>query len=312
MDNNLKIPECCSEVVSFEANDAEYVISYENSPNAEASQVEIVIIVPEAKDIPNSITSLQTLSPPASPKPRGKQEVQSPPTSLRNPETLALSIKKNFIRKVLMILMTQMLISIVFVTITFIPGFGVKGFLKTRKYLMLIAMLLILISFVLILCKKEAVQKVPHNYILLFAFTSGLSYVLAYVASFTESFIVLITACLTLVIVLAAIVFACRMKAENSRMLAFLYQTIPLLVLLAIIGFVFPKLLIKTLISTAVVVVIAIHLTFSIHGLISTSDENYTVDDYVLAAIHIYMNIYIIFVKVITLLSLIFRPSTFQ
>lgn len=315
MENNLKIPECCSEVVSFEANERDYVISCEMVPNADVSQGEIIIIMPpEGKDVPHSILTVQSMSPLQSPKSPNSEPDEHPRSQeiTTTRDTIDLNIRKNFVRKVLAILMTQMLISVFLVGITYIPNLGIKNFLTTKKYVLLIAMLVILACFVTILCKKSIAQKVPQNYILLFTFTIALSYVLAFLASFTESFIVLISAALTLLIVLAAILSACRLRKNNSFIMTFLYQAIPVFVLLAVVGLSYPKFLVRTAISVAIVVVISVHLTISIHGLISNFEKIFKVDDYILAAMQIYTDVYLIFVKGLTILTCLFRPCSYQ
>jgi len=194
-------------------------------------------------------------------------------------------------------------LSSLIIGVTFTPNSKFRKFLHDEPYLAIVALMITIVSLLALVCKRNNLRKVPWNYILLFTFTCAISYDLAFIASFTGSAIVIIAAVMTLIIVFGATVYAWKSKDNFTRMGYFLYEIVPLCIGLLILGIIYPKMIITGLISAAIAFIFSIHLTFDIKRLIGKFEVKYTVDDYILAALDIYIDIYIIFVELFQLVQ---------
>lgn len=207
-----------------------------------------------------------------------------------------IDIRKSFVKKVLVILFIQLGITSLFIGATFVDSLGVRHFVKTNTPTLIFMALLSFGSLIIIMCKRNLSRKVPYNYLLLFFYTCGMSYLVASLAAFTSSQVVLFAGVATMVIVFAILIYALLSKSSInfSRMLIIIFVLICLLLLGT--GPLFTGKIQQIIFSLMITFLFGVYLAFSIKRLKDRYDELYSIDDYIIAALDIYINIVYIFV----------------
>jgi FtsH-binding integral membrane protein len=297
MDKNPKTPENTLELSTcpiefFQKRKAKP--SNTKNMHSDSTQADTQIAIEFKRDLPISTKNT------AEDLEQGPIPSSSSEDSKSQPEKVDDTIRRAFVRKVLLILTAQILVSAFMVGMTFFPNGVVKNFMLRNSYLAIISTVLGIILLIALVWKRENLQKVPRNYILLTIFTVCMSYSLAFLASFSNGAGVLIAAGLTFLIVVSALIYVSMSKKKNfSKLGLYLAQIIPLFFALPIIGYFFPGLVIRALIGAGIVTFLALHLTFEIVRVMGRCESKYSVDDYILAALDIYIDIYLIFLELL-------------
>jgi len=244
-----------------------------------------------------------------SPREKNKPNPTVPTTTTPQPNepvSVLPNLRINFMRKVFAILFIQLLISGVTVGLTFVPSLGVRHFMSTNLPVIIVMALMSIGALCILIFKRESCRKVPRNYMLLFSYTIGTSYVLGSLAAVTESNVVLYAGGATLVVVLAISVYACTAKRDlTSKGMGFttLFTT---MLILVIVGIVLRGHATGIALSGVVAFAFGIHLTFNIQKLTGKYEVQYSLDDYIIASLDIYVDIVQIFVAILNIFRKLF------
>ena len=214
----------------------------------------------------------------------------------------AKSIRRNFIRKVLVILACQFFSSMLMIILSIFVH-KINAFILDHLYLVIVACFLEISFFITLICFRPFCKKVPHNYIILFLFTFSMSYILCFMCVIISEVAVLIASISTGVLVMGLAVFsACSQRDLTTKIALIIY--IPIAGLLIIVfASAFPVYITQLFVSLIIVMIFGIYLMYDIQKLLGRFDEAYTIDDYIIAALEIYVDVVFIFKELLIVIG---------
>jgi FtsH-binding integral membrane protein len=228
--------------------------------------------------------------------------MQNKPKQSNYRTTQFSNLRTNFIRKVLAILLLQLTITVGTVVLTLFPKLGVQNFMMTNLPALILISVLGLICLFILICKRDVCRKVPRNYILLFTYTFSMSYLVGCISAFTAADIVLLAGLSTILIVAAITVYACiaKQKASSTGMMASSFATTLLLILL--LSLLYSGGISGIVYSALTALMFGMYLSASILRLVGKYEQQYSLDEYILASLDIYINIIQLFVAIMDLI----------
>jgi len=209
-------------------------------------------------------------------------------------------IRMGFIRKVYSILSIQLFITVCLSSLAFEES--VNKFLKTNIHLFYVFLAISLIILLVLMCFKSVARKVPINYILLFAWTLCESYMIATAVSFHDPMIVMFAAVLTVAVTVALTIYACTTKTDFTYFGGILFVAVTILFIWGIFILIFGFFL-YTLYCVLALIVYSIFLIYDTQLIMGKFNSEYGIDDYVIAALNIYIDIIRIFLSILQLLG---------
>ncbi|OMJ80062.1 hypothetical protein SteCoe_19752 [Stentor coeruleus] len=211
--------------------------------------------------------------------------------------------RKGFIKKVYGILCTQLAFTCIIVTM----GIQIEAFKEwlTSNFIFLIVCFSINIITVLILiCMKRASRKYPMNYILLFTFTITEAFLVANVAAYYASMTVLIAAILTLSVTMGVTVYAFRHKERFLFWPGTIWGlTFGCLVLVIFFIVFYDSLLVNLFICAAIIILYTLFLVFDTQRIVNSGRWGLSYDDYIIAALCVYIDIIGLFLYILRFLK---------
>lgn len=213
-------------------------------------------------------------------------------------ELMKEKLKYGFIRKVYSILLTQLLITCVFSMIAFIPRVSI--FIFETKYLLIPACITLCIMMILYAVYPSVLRRVPNNYIFMGIWTMLISYLVScscLVAGAENSIVagvgtILLVFCLTL--------YSCVSNVKYNSLGAFaisfvcmIFDTVFLLFFLSAYSILYPML---------GIFIFSVYIISDVHNILEEFEVE-MVDDYMAAALRLYLDIINIFLKLLELLS---------
>jgi len=212
-------------------------------------------------------------------------------------KTYNVNLRLGFIRKVYGILSIQLLITTFLCSLTFIDA--VKVFFQTNVWLFWTCLILSIVVIIPLICFKSVSTKVPTNYIMLLIWTFCEAYMVATCCSFYEPKIVLAAAALTCAVTLGLTYYACTTKTDFTVCGGFLFVAGILLLFLGLLSIFLPFL--HTLYCVLGVLLYSVYLLFDTQLIMGKYENGYEIDDYIIAAIMIYIDIIQIFLYLLEL-----------
>ena len=153
----------------------------------------------------------------------------------------------------------------------------------------------------LICCVKNA-RKVPLNYILLGTFTICWSYMVAGITQFYEPQDVLVAASLTFAMVVGLTLFACCTKMKLNWLFGIGAAISVAIWPLIIFMWIFPSSLLFNIIAFLVVIMTSIYIVWDTK-MIMSEKKGFSTDDYIIAALILYVDIVQLFIWLLSLLG---------
>ena len=208
------------------------------------------------------------------------------------------SIRNGFISKVYGILAYQIVITALVVYFAFISSSFQELLLKSTS----MYYLCIFVSFFCILlplCSPNIYQKVPANYIILTIFTLSYGWLIAAVCCLYTFRSVMVAIFLTFVTVFSLSIYALRTQKDFTVCGGTLFTCLVLLIFSTLISIFLPIPLSNLLFTYISLVLFSIYLIYDTQLLIGKGERKFSEDDYILAAINIYLDIIILFLKIL-------------
>ncbi len=204
------------------------------------------------------------------------------------------SIRRGFLHKVLMIIFCQMLISIFFVLCSvFITAF--REFQTENVFLIIIAIFVEIFLFFLMICNPKICRKVPINYFILFVFTIAVSYILSFTCARTKPEAILVaTISTTVIVALIAFWSFFTTKDLTTKIGFYLYLPVAAIILILFLSM-WRSYITQIVISLIFVGLFSAFLAFDLQRVSGKFGVEYSIDDYVFAALTIYIDIILIF-----------------
>ena len=207
-------------------------------------------------------------------------------------------MRLGFIRKVYGILSLQLSITVALTALTFLDP--VKNFLITNVWLFWTCLGLSIFIIIPLICCRSVAQKVPLNYILLITWTLCESVMVATCCSFYDPQVVITAGVLTAAVTISLTIYACTTKTDFTLLGGLLSVGICLLIFFGIFSFAFGRVL-HTFYCVLGVLVYSIYLIFDTQLVMGKFGNEYQIDDYIIAAIMIYIDIIQIFLYLLQL-----------
>lgn len=205
------------------------------------------------------------------------------------------AIRKGFIRKVLVILALELAFSAVAIGVTYIEGSGIRDFLINNRGILWAAVCVAFVTLIILVCKRDAVSKVPMNYILLALFNIAIAYILANIAAYTESDVVVFAGGFTVAIVIAVALYAIFTKTDLSRKGFFVSGLVMIALMVLLFCLCFRSRFLNIIYSGIIGLLYVFFLAYDIQRLIGTYETQYSMDEYIIASLDLYVDIIKIF-----------------
>ena len=212
------------------------------------------------------------------------------------------SIRLGFIRKVYGILLLQLLLTMV-ITIFMMYNTSLVSYIYTNSWILWVDIAIIFIIMILIMCVSKIARKVPINYILLTIFTLGFSLMVGCIAAMTDPAIVLMAAIMTFCVTLALTIYAFYTKTDFTLKGGFLF-IFGMVVMVFIVFMCWgSNSTVSTILCAVIVVLYGLYLIYDTQLIMGKHRFKFNVDDYVFAAMVIYVDIIGMFVELMSLMS---------
>jgi FtsH-binding integral membrane protein len=211
-------------------------------------------------------------------------------------EKIKIQMRLGFIRKVYGILSVQMAITAFFVMICFLDS--VAAFVLNSPWLYFMNLIIVFVVLIILACSRELARRVPTNYILLTIWTISFSYMIGVSTAMFTPITVIASAVMTAGIVVALTIYAFNTEKDFTVYGGLLYV---ILVLFVIVGFfsIFFGFIFNLIYCALGVLLFSIFLIIDTQMMLGKFGEAYEIDDYVIAAIEIYLDIINIFVFIL-------------
>ncbi|GFS47611.1 protein lifeguard 1 [Nephila pilipes] len=211
-------------------------------------------------------------------------------------------IRKVFVRKVYLILTIQMLFTLGILSI-FIFEPHVREFVRDNTFVRYIFLAIFIGIYLGLACSGSMRRKFPTNIILLSIFTLSAAFVLGSISSYFETTAVFITIGITTGVCIAVILFSFHTKFDFTTCGGMLCILLLILLLFGIIA-IFVREQIMTMIYAAFgAIVFVLYLAYDTQMLMGGKTVEINPEEYIFAAIHIYIDVIYIFLFLLMLVG---------
>lgn len=214
------------------------------------------------------------------------------------------SLRMAFIRKVLGLLLIQLLITFSFV----VASISDAGLMKTLRgpgmlsFSYLLAVVAIVIMLVLF-CVPKVARQTPLNYVLLFAFTLCETLLVGVISAHSKPKLVVMALFMTCGIVTALTLYALTTETDFTLLGGGLFVLAMALLLVGILVSFTDNKAVHVMYSGVMVFFLGLYLIFDLQLIVGGKSHELTLDDYIIAVIMLYTDIIGIFVHVLQLLN---------
>ena len=220
-------------------------------------------------------------------------------------------MRNKFIRKVFGILIVLFLFTFGFIFLCQIEA--IKNFLDEHPFLCAILIgassLILLITFIILLCKPILLKEVPQNYIFLILNTIAVTILLISITIFYKFEYVLAAVALVIAICLGIFIISCFKRLDLKYIFILLIVTIFLGLVYGIFILYYRNYYLDFLYCLIGAFIFSLFLIYDTQKLYYPNENGeytYDIDDYVLAALTLYFDIVMLFFKLLKLVGSIF------
>ncbi|KZV25452.1 Bax inhibitor-1 family protein [Dorcoceras hygrometricum] len=233
-------------------------------------------------------------------QPQRKDDVETGPTPLYPTMLESPELRWSFIRKIYAIVTLQLLFTIaVAAVVVFVHP--ISRFFATTGAGLALYIVLIITPFIVLCPLYYYHQRHPLNYFLLGLFTLTLSFAVGLTCAYTSGKVILESAILTTVVVVSLTLYtfwAARRGKDFSFLGPFLFGAIIVILLFALIQILFPLGRLSHMIYGGLASIIFCgYIVYDTDNLI----KRYTYDQYIWAAVSLYLDVINLFLSLLTL-----------
>jgi len=217
-------------------------------------------------------------------------------------ELVDAEVRNGFIKKVYGILSCQIILTILLaIPFHMIPY--LKLFVISTPALIYVAWGMAFVFIVIITCLPGVAQTYPNNYVLLFAFTIVEAFLIGVYTAMHNTLAVIIAAAVTCLITIVLSIYAATTKTDFTGWGLYLLVASIALVSIGILALIFGLALLWTIVIMLGVVLFSFYLIYDTQLIVGGKHTQYqfTVDDYVLAALCLYLDIINLFMHILAL-----------
>lgn len=211
-------------------------------------------------------------------------------------------VRLGFIRKVFGLLSVQLAITAA-VTAAFLFSPGAKAYVYANQWTFWTAFGASLAIVVFLSCSETARRQHPLNLIFLFLFTGCESVLVATISSFYDTDIVFMAAALTVGITACLTLYAMQTKRDFTAAGGILFSLLFALIGAGILSIFIHNKVMNIAIAGIGAAVFACYIVFDVQMMVGSGSYSISPDEYVFAAINIYLDIINLFLYLLRLLQ---------
>lgn len=213
------------------------------------------------------------------------------------------SIRRGFIRKVYSILMCQLLVTFGVVAL-FVFHMPTQEWARRNPWLMIGTMIAVLVSTLMMGCFEDALRKTPSNFVFLGFFTVAQSILVGYICTVYDPETVMMAVGVTAVICLGLTLFALQSKYDFTTCGGILLICLLLLLIVGLVSIFLPDKRLKIIYSAFGALLFAFYLIYDTQLMLG-GEHKYSIspEDYIFAAINIYLDIINLFLYILRILG---------
>lgn len=218
-------------------------------------------------------------------------------------------VRLGFIRKVYGILCAQLLLTVAF-CLPFHTVPEVKYFVEANPWLFWLAFVMTLVLIFILICNIQAARSTPNNYILLFAFTGAEAFLIGVVTCQHSAESVVVAMVITCGIFLVLTLYACKTDADFTGYgiyllvggLVLFFMSIGMMIWRSIFG---GLSWLGLIFHIVVILFFCFYIIYDTQLIIGGKHATYqfSVDDYVVAALCLYLDIITVFMHMLGVLD---------
>lgn len=228
------------------------------------------------------------------------------PQNIENEEEVGIKIedkmRNGFITKVFGILLFQFSITGILIFPSVI-SVSYQKFQQDHYFLVIFTLVASIILAICPLCCNFILRRVPLNYFYLIGFTLCFGYSVSFITSGYSASVVLFAVTLTIITVATLTVYASRTKSDITVYGGVLYVCLMLIIFGSILTCLFRIPLFDLILTVLSLVLFSIYLIYDIQLLLGNKKNKFSEDDYILAAMNIYLDIMNIFLEILRLIG---------
>ena len=213
--------------------------------------------------------------------------------------------RHNFIQRVYTILLC-MLISTVISMACFrnITSFTDFMFSETGQALYIISFVGLLVSTLGMLCAYNAIKNPPANYIFLICFTSFMNYLISYATIYYDTEMIFQAGVITVGITISLTLYACQTKYDFTTWGGMLISFLVGIIILGILNIWIKNSILQNIIAGCGAILFSFYIIYDTQLIVGHKHKNqFSEDDYVLAAISLYLDIINLFLYMLQILK---------
>ena len=211
------------------------------------------------------------------------------------------TIRRGFIRKVYGIILFQLIITTIVVYYAMTNELIMK-YMYANVWPLYTSCVAAIILVIILIC-GQLTQVIPVNYFILIFITLLEAIMVSYTTIYFEPVSVLACAGLTMVIVFGLTMYACFTKRDITMMGGFLFCCSLLLIFLGFIGIFFRSHFYQMFLNSIGVLLMSLYLIYDTQLVIGNKRHLINIDDYIYAALLIYLDIISLFIRILRLLG---------
>jgi FtsH-binding integral membrane protein len=215
------------------------------------------------------------------------------------------SVRNGFIRKVYGILSIQLIITFGFVLLFQLPSIkkAILSNIQLAGNILIFTSFSFFCLFLILACCRNLSRTVPYNYIFLLSITLCEAISCAIISSCYSFQIVSIALLLTIVTTLTITFYACTTKTDFSYSRVILLIAFSQLFMVGLVSVIFQFRILYSLYTFLSTIMLGFYLVYDTQLIMGKFGYGYSVDDYIFAAMEIYMDIIRLFLMILRLLA---------
>ncbi|KAK4471825.1 hypothetical protein MN116_005218 [Schistosoma mekongi] len=216
-------------------------------------------------------------------------------------------IRHAFIRKVYLILTAQLLVSSVFICV-FLFSKSVKYWVARNLWFYYLSYATFLCTYFALVCCPSVRRRYPGNFIALSVFTLAFSYMLATISSFHDTRSVLIAVIITACLCISISIFAMQTRIDITKCTSLIFVLsivvmltgIACMIMFAVSG---GNRILQVVYGGLGALLFGVYLAFDTQLIIGGRELELSAEEYIFAAVELYLDVVNLFLMILTLLD---------
>lgn len=217
-------------------------------------------------------------------------------------KSLSASSRMGFIRKVYCILTAQLVLTAAFCVAIFASD-GFRLWLFQNPWVLIVSSVLSIVLMYALGCYKQIARSVPLNYVLLTVFTVCEALMVASICARYDPATVMIAAALTAAAVVGLTIYAFKTNTDFTILGGVLFAAVLVLLVASIISIFVHNRWLQLAIAVFGAIVFSIYIIFDTQLIIGKQGYALSIDDYVWAAMMLYIDIVQLFIYILQILG---------